>query len=71
MARMIRKEEISQTSAKYENWYDMPNLVDALLFLFPPLGLFALYKTKKIIPEVKVILGLAFFTGIVLCIATF
>lgn len=33
------------------NWYDNPKLIDSLLFLFPPLGIYALLKSKKAAPQ--------------------
>lgn len=45
-----------------EKWCDNPNLADVLLFLFPPLGLYSVFKSKKIIPHpVKVGVGLLVF----------
>ena len=56
----------NQKSNNIEKWYDIPQLVDVLLFLFPPLGLLALYKSENIVPKGgKIIMGFAVFAGII------
>ena len=41
---------------KNENWCDNPKIVDTLLFVFPPLGMYALYKTRSSRPYVNKLL---------------
>jgi uncharacterized membrane protein SirB2 len=49
-----------------EKWYDIPNLADTLLFLIPPIGLYCVFKSKKIVPNaVKIVGGILVFSGIV------
>lgn len=63
--------EKSMKNEKNEKWYDSGQLVDFLCFLFPPIGFFALYKSKKIIAKpVKIMLSsFLFIATIVLVIA--
>ncbi len=60
------KEMLNQKNNSSEKWYDTPQLVDVLLFLFPPLGLLALYKSEKLVPKGgKIIVGFTVFAGII------
>ena len=50
---------------KTDKWYDSPGLVDTLLLVFPPIGFFALLKSKKIVPKpIKIVTGVFLFRGI-------
>jgi len=60
------KESANQKVDKTEKWYDIQNLVDMMLFVFPPAGLYGLFKSDKLLPRpAKIIAGLAVFGGIV------
>lgn len=49
------------------NWYDNEGLVDTLLFIFPPIGIYGLYKTKMIKSKItKVFYGGIGFISILL-----
>ncbi len=39
-------------------WYDIPNLLIAFTFLFPPLGLYGIYKNSKMTKKGKIIFTL-------------
>ncbi len=61
-------EQINENSEKKstEKWYDNPYLADVLLFLIPPIGIYCVFKSKKIIPNaVKIGVGLLVFLGII------
>lgn len=50
-----------------ERWFDNETTTDVLLFLFFPLGLYALYKTGKIKPKAsKVFYGFLGFISLFL-----
>ena len=55
-----------------EKWYDNPKLVDILLFILPPIGIYGVYKTNKIKSSIfKISYGLIGFLGFVLTIIYF
>lgn len=61
----MNKEHSNQQKNTTEKWYDEIALVDMLLFLLPPVGVYALYKSKRLNPNRnKVIAGLAIFAGV-------
>ncbi len=35
-------------NSESEKWYDIEMLVDILLFIIPPVGIYGVYKTNKI-----------------------
>lgn len=41
-------------------WYDNETLVDTLLFVFPPIGIYGVYKTKMIKSKITKV----FYSGI-------
>lgn len=36
-------------------WYDVPNLLIAFTFLFPPIGLYGIYKNSKMTRRGKIV----------------
>ncbi|HHZ64558.1 MAG TPA: hypothetical protein EYN51_03515 [Flavobacteriales bacterium] len=55
-----------------EKWYNNSKLVDTLLFIIPPIGIYGVYKSDKIKSSViKISLGLIGFLGFVATIASF
>lgn len=36
-----------KNNGTYTKWFNMPGLTDILVFLFPPIGIYILYKQKK------------------------
>ena len=51
-----------------EKWYNIGMLVDVLLFVFPPLGIYAVYKTDKIKSKANRVVGSLF--GVVSLLTT-
>ena len=43
-----------------EKWYNIEMLVDVLLFVFPPLGIYAIYKTDTIKSKANRLIGSLF-----------
>lgn len=37
-------------------WYEQNKLLDILLFIFPPLAIYGIYKSKKILVPMKILL---------------
>lgn len=61
-----KKELLNQTKNDNNKWYDTPNLLDFLLFLFPPIGLYGVFKSKKRhVKPFKIIAGFSVFIGLV------
>lgn len=56
---------------KNEKCYDNPNLVEVLLFLLPPVGMYALYKTRSISSnKFKILYGTLGFLAALLAIVS-
>jgi len=57
--------------SKNENnkWYNNPSVVDTLLFLLPPVGMYGLYKTNTIKSNInKVLYGFLGFISLLLTV---
>ena len=50
-------------------WYNEPQMVGTLLILFPPVGMYGLYKSEEIDPKwKKITFGILAMTGALLAI---
>lgn len=54
---------------KNNKWYNNPTIVDALLFILPPFGMYALYKTESLKPNInKVLYGFLGFISFLMTV---
>jgi len=68
MAQRKTAVEISEETT--DKWYDNSHLVDLLFFIMPPLGLYCMLKSTKIVPHpVKIAAGIIVFMGIITTIS--
>jgi hypothetical protein len=68
MAQRKTTGEINETTT--DKWYDNTHLVDTLFFIMPPLGLYCMLKSTKIVPHpVKIAAGIVVFMGIITAIS--
>lgn len=52
-----------------DKWYNNPTIVDVLLFILPPVGMYGLYKTQSLKPKInKVLYGVLGFISFLLVI---
>lgn len=50
-------------------WYNNPTIVDALLFILPPVGMYGLYKTEMLKPNInKVLYGFLGFISLLMIV---
>ena len=55
-----------------DKWYNNSTIVDTLLFLLPPVGIYGLYKTESLKPNInKVLYGFLGFISVLLIIISF
>jgi hypothetical protein len=67
MKQMQTLEQSKESST--EKWFDDPALADIFLFFLPPLGIYCLLKSRKIVSSpVKIATGIMTFTGLIILI---
>ena len=52
-----------------DKWYNNSTIVDTLLFLLPPVGIYGLYKTERLKPNInKVLYGFLGFISLLMVV---